>query len=145
MNKEEKEAIERLDYFEPDDLAEYVMYRDCVETIKKLIKKQQKEIEGLNNLIGYMIGVSNGMDKEIVKIKKENKILKNVFNQIRDLTIHYIVWYDYNSKNYNLKGCSKQEIYKNFGRIREIVYAHYCNMNNEKALESLIDDKLKEE
>lgn len=45
MSEEEKKAIERLDYFEPDDLVECAMYRDCVETIKNLIEKQQKEIE----------------------------------------------------------------------------------------------------
>ena len=49
MTNEEKKAVERLDYFEPDDLVEYAMYRDCVETIKNLIEKQSKEIEELKD------------------------------------------------------------------------------------------------
>jgi hypothetical protein len=76
------EAIERLEYFEPDDLIECAMYRDCVETIKNLIEKQQKEIEELkwkcNNKYYHTIKcrelekeINNGWKDKINKLKEE--------------------------------------------------------------------------
>lgn len=82
---------------------------------------------------------------EIKKLKEENEILKDIFNQIRDLTSPYIVWFDLRTKCYNLKGCNKQKIYRNFSRIREIVYGNYCFIDNDEALKKLIDDKFKGE
>ena len=43
--EEEKKAFETLEYFEPDDLVECSIYLKSIKTIKKLIEKQQKEIE----------------------------------------------------------------------------------------------------
>lgn len=45
MNKEEKEAIEILSYFEPDDLIEYAMYCNALNVIKNLIQKQEAIID----------------------------------------------------------------------------------------------------
>ena len=47
MNEEEKQAIEILRNFEPDDLVECSIYIQAVEKITNLIDKQQKEIEKL--------------------------------------------------------------------------------------------------
>lgn len=82
--------------------------------------------------------------KEIEKLKEENEILKDVFNQIRDLTKSYIVWFDLGTKCYNLRDCTKQEIYRNFSKIREIVYGNYTLLYNDDALKQLIKDKLEE-
>lgn len=45
LSEEEKEAIDILELFEPDDLSECALYRNALETILNLIEKQQKEIE----------------------------------------------------------------------------------------------------
>lgn len=49
MTEEKKKAIEKLECFEPDDLFECAMYRECVNEIKNLIEKQAKEIEELKS------------------------------------------------------------------------------------------------
>lgn len=153
MNKEEKKAIELIKFIQYEcrnnktiiPIASVNGLANAIEIVLNLIEKNNKEIKVKDNLIKYMTGVSDGMYKENKKLEEENKILKSVFNQIRDLTHSFIVWYNYNTKNYNLRGCSKQEIYQNFSRIRNIVYAHYYNMDNDEALKTLIDDKLKVE
>ena len=84
-------------------------------------------------------------EKEIFEeLKEQNKILKDVFYKIRDLTAPYIVWYDYLTNCYNLRDCTKQEIYRNFSKIREIVYGNYTLLYNDEALKQLIKDKLEE-
>ena len=45
MNEEEKQAIEILRNFEPDDLVECSIYIQAVEKITNLIDNQQKEIK----------------------------------------------------------------------------------------------------
>lgn len=46
MNEEEiKEAFERLEYFEPDDLIECAMYRNCLEKLQGLLDLYNKEKE----------------------------------------------------------------------------------------------------
>ena len=82
--------------------------------------------------------------KEIEKLKEQNEILKDVFNQIRNLTKPYTIWFDLGTKCYNLKGCHKQEIYKNFSKIRNIVYGEYFFIDNDEALKRLINDKVEE-
>lgn len=47
MSDEEKEALEILKSFEPDDLVECAIYLQALERITNLIEKQQKEIEEL--------------------------------------------------------------------------------------------------
>lgn len=42
MSKEEKQAFDILDSFEPDDLIECAIYRNALEKINNLIEKQQK-------------------------------------------------------------------------------------------------------
>ena len=61
----EEEIIERLDYFEPDDLVECAMYRDCVEKIKKLIKSQQKEKEKNKKIFNQYEKRVNELEREI--------------------------------------------------------------------------------
>ena len=47
LSDEEKEALEILKSFEPDDLVECSIYLQAIEKIKNLIEKQSKEIEEL--------------------------------------------------------------------------------------------------
>ena len=44
LSEEEiKEAIERLEYFEPEDLIECAMYRNCLEKVQGLLDLYNKE------------------------------------------------------------------------------------------------------
>lgn len=47
LSDEEKEALEILKSFEPDDLVECAIYLQALERMTNLIEKQQKEIEEL--------------------------------------------------------------------------------------------------
>lgn len=47
LSDEEREALEILKGFEPDDLVECAIYLQVLEKIKNLIEKQSKEIEEL--------------------------------------------------------------------------------------------------
>lgn len=47
MSEEEKQAIEILRSFEPNDLVEYAIYLQALEKLTNLIDKQQKEIKEL--------------------------------------------------------------------------------------------------
>lgn len=47
LSEEELQAIETLEFFEPDDLIECSIYLQCIKKIENLIKKLQKEIERL--------------------------------------------------------------------------------------------------
>ena len=47
MSNEEREALEILKGFEPDDLVECAIYLQAMEKITNLIEKQSKEIEEL--------------------------------------------------------------------------------------------------
>lgn len=47
LKDEEKEALEILKGFEPDDLVECAIYLQALEKITNLIEKQSKEIEEL--------------------------------------------------------------------------------------------------
>lgn len=92
MIEEEKEAIERLDYFEPDDLVECAMYRDCVEKIKKLIEKQQKEIEQLKNLYSDE-KIRNTIIKKYRDVIEKDYISKDkIKEKIKELESH--IWRD---------------------------------------------------
>ena len=50
MTDEEKEALEILKSFEPDDLVECSIYLQALEKITNLIEKQSKEIEELKRV-----------------------------------------------------------------------------------------------
>jgi len=93
MNKEEKEAIERLDYFEPDDLVECAMYRDCVEKIKKLIDKQQKEIKELKSQLDFIDEQNrhiDKMEKAIEELKEKKKTLETLLQgNLYEMYLYY--------------------------------------------------------
>ena len=92
MTNEEKKAIERLDYFEPDDLVECAMYRDCVDTILNLIEKQSKQIEELfaeNQSLKYTNG--NMIHKDVVKVNyTPNDKIKAKIEEIEEEKRHYL-------------------------------------------------------
>ena len=67
--------------------------------------------------IGGLLDLYFKQQKEKEELKEQNKILKDVFYKIRDLTAPYIVWYDHLTNCYNLRDCTKQEIYRNFSKI----------------------------
>ena len=84
--EEEKKAFETLEYFEPDDLVECSIYLKSIKTIKKLIEKQQNEIERLykdnyrldiENQKLFEDTIENYISKEEIREKIEN-ITKNV-------------------------------------------------------------------
>lgn len=51
LSDEEREALEILKSFEPDDLVECAIYSQALEKIMNLIEKQSKEIEELNKAL----------------------------------------------------------------------------------------------
>lgn len=73
------------------------------------------------------------------KEKENNKILEDKIITIRKLTKPYIVWYDTQTENFQLKGCNKQEIYKNFAKIRAEVKGEYCFLSDEGAIQKILN------
>ena len=72
MNKEEKEAIEILSYFETDDLSEYAMYCNALNVIKNLIQKQDKIMDKMaEQLAGLTIWNDNIQEPLILGDKEE--------------------------------------------------------------------------
>lgn len=66
--------------------------------------------------------------------------LKELIIEIRNLTKPYIVWYDNQTKCYNLKGCSKQEVYESFAKIRELVKGNYIFLKDENIIDKILED-----
>ena len=83
MSEEEKIAIERLDYFEPDDLIECAMYRDCVETIKNLIKKQEKIIDEMADNIFNIIDYGTFIG-DIEDLENETKVKQYFYRKVEE-------------------------------------------------------------
>lgn len=54
MSEEEKQAIEILRSFEPNDLVECAIYLQAWEKLTNLIDKQQQEIEEKDKIINVM-------------------------------------------------------------------------------------------
>jgi hypothetical protein len=97
LSDEEKEALEILKGFEPDDLVECAIYLQAIEKIKNLIEKQSKEIEHqiekranqrkelailnakqvefnkLVNTVNSYKGQFKRQEKEIEELKEDNK------------------------------------------------------------------------
>ena len=75
MSDEEKEALEILKSFEPDDLVECAIYLQALEKITNLIERQQKEIEELKQEKEYLnCIVESDEDNYINKDKVNAKI-----------------------------------------------------------------------
>ncbi len=87
MSEEEKQAIEILRSFEPDDLVECAIYLQALEKLTNLIDKQQKEIKELKKenveIRGwkYTIDTIEDLDKlkelDLIKIKGKEYISKD--------------------------------------------------------------------
>lgn len=99
MNEEEKQAIEILRNFEPDDLVECSIYIQAVEKITNLIDKQQKEIEKLKSR-KYIFNAETNEIKEIPisddyinkgKIKEKISILEKLQREFLSDDEHNIV------------------------------------------------------
>lgn len=87
MSEEEKQAIEILRSFEPNELVEYAIYLQALEKLTNLIDKQQKEIKELKKenieIRGwkYTIDTIEDLDKlkelDLIKIKGKEYISKD--------------------------------------------------------------------
>ena len=87
MNEEEKEAIELLEAFEPDDIVECALYRRSITETKNYIEKLQKENEELKNYeyIKALIQQNNDLKDRIWELQKElDKKDKVINGHIRD-------------------------------------------------------------
>ena len=106
--------------------------------------------EDIKKLESYLNGdkiydteLDNAIENLIAKYKeleKKNKILEEKIIRIRNITSPLIVWYDLGTKCYNLKGCSKQEVYKAFSDIRSEVKGEYIFLDDKKFLHQLLED-----
>lgn len=84
MSDEEKKAIRTLEMFEPDDLVECSIYLQCLNKVKKLIKKQSKEIKELSDK--YTQNICKGVEEEVLeeyreKVKEREKRLQEEINE----------------------------------------------------------------
>ena len=86
------DILERLEYFEPDDLVECAMYRECIEGVKTLIAENKKlkeenehliEINNKYNDMEYITRIAmlyipkSKVEEEIDKLNKKEKDLQN--------------------------------------------------------------------
>ena len=106
--EEEKKAFETLEYFEPDDLVECSIYLKSIKTIKKLIDKQQKEIENQKNIIKEKAIVINNQELDKAKIHnnwqkelKENYVPKEAIREKIDDLQRYKGLVMYKKYNYD--------------------------------------------
>lgn len=74
---EEKKAIEILECFEVDDLVEYSIYMNALDTIKNYIEKLQKENEKQEQVIDEMA--------EFISVTKEIKKLEENWQELRSI------------------------------------------------------------
>ena len=74
------------------------------------------------------------------ELEEDIKVLKYKIIQIRNLTTPYCVWFDTTTNNYNLKGFSKQELYKIFAKIRESLKGEYIFLSNKEYLKELLQE-----
>jgi len=65
MSNEEREALEILKGFEPDDLVECAIYLQAMEKITNLIEKQSKEIEDNKK---YIVQLTDEQYRKLVDI-----------------------------------------------------------------------------
>lgn len=114
MKEEEKKAIEKALW----QLAAVLIRKDDIDqygVILNFIAKQQKEIE----------------------------ILKNLLIEIREITKHKIITKE--DKFYHpAKNLTKQEVYRDFNAIKTLIKGEYCFLESEKAIDSIIEEKLNE-
>ncbi len=116
MNEEEKQAIEILRSFEPNDLFEFDIYLQALEKLTNLIDKQQKEIEELkqdrnnnnklielskNEILGYLQGYEDGKklnrnavvcvveNQQYYIIKKEIELYKEQIEKLQNDNKYY--------------------------------------------------------
>jgi hypothetical protein len=68
MTDEEREALEILKGFEPDDLVECAIYLQALERITNLIEKQSKEIERINEILIWKQRHEEQLQKEIEEL-----------------------------------------------------------------------------
>jgi hypothetical protein len=103
MSEEEiNEAIERLEYFEPDDLIECAMYRECIRKICGLLDLYQKEKEKNKKLEKILTTGLYACDIDKNKECKKNNCYINGGEcaATTDITkVKYINLDDYISKN----------------------------------------------
>lgn len=95
MSEEEKQAIEILRSFEPNDLVEYAIYLQALEKLTNLIDKQQKEIKELKKenieIRGwkYTIDTIEDLDKlkelDLIKIKGKEYISKDKIREKKEM------------------------------------------------------------
>ena len=84
MNEEEKEAIEILEAFEPDDLVECALYRRSITETKNYIEKLQKELDKKDKEIeNYKKGIKNY--KKVAQIYGEKYIdIDDFFKKVEE-------------------------------------------------------------
>lgn len=107
-----------------------------IDILEELIKDYKDEKEFVGEEIIKAIETLITENKEL---KEEKEILKQKIITIRNYVKPYTIWYDLGTKNYNLKGCTKQEIYKIFSKIRSEVKGEYIFLENDKYLQSLLE------
>ena len=73
-------------------------------------------------------------------IKHKEQELEKLIIEIRNLTKPYIVWFDNATQNYNLKGCSKQEVYESFAKIRQLVKGDYIFLEDDKVIDKILEE-----
>ena len=114
----------------------------------KTIQEKLKIIESLctddcinkSTVIQPLIYAIENLIAKYKELEKKNKILEEKIIRIRNITSPLIVWYDLGTKCYNLKGCSKQEVYKAFSDIRSEVKGEYIFLDDKKFLQELLED-----
>ena len=132
-----EEAINNLEYFEPDDLIECAMYRNCVETVRNELDKKDKEIKELEGILKFK---SKKRKNGTMKYKKTNKLNKYGVNGVcqdmralkRTGEIKYRAYITLFGKQHTLGTHSTLE-----GAIK-------ARKDGEKMIENILKNKLKE-
>lgn len=91
------------------------------QTREEVLEIVEKAIQGILDLY----------QKEKIK----NKVLEDYIIKIRKLSSNHIVWFD--GEYYQLKGCGKQDIYKCYDKIQNILKSNYIFLDDKDFLNQI--------
>lgn len=153
------DILERLEYFEPDDLVECVMYRECIEDVKTLIAENKelkefkenieridkKQLDKLYKDAQKALKEYRETQNKVAKLEEENKELKEKNKELEEEDIKIRAKFILQLDNYIPKSKVK-EVIEELSEELEIMkvdnmYGRYKEYGGKKKWEEMFQYK----